>query len=130
LGTETVKCTLPCLLTVVDSANQPRPASARRMIAYKMAAIPQEYSKMLEKWPEFETEKALEAYLDRRDLKITVWSGADAGVDYDKVGLSGSPTKVLKIDSMVLEASGSKEFGADAAGVSALVQELVEDYIL
>jgi electron transfer flavoprotein beta subunit len=130
LGTETVKCTLPCLLTVVESANQPRPASARRMIAYKMSAIPQEYGKMLEKWPEFETEEALEAYLDERNLKISVWSGADADVDYEKVGLSGSPTKVLKIDSMVLEASGSKEFGGDAAGISALVQELVEDYIL
>jgi electron transfer flavoprotein beta subunit len=130
LGTETVKCALPCLLTVVDSANQPRPPSARRMIAYKMAAIPQEYAKMLEKWPEFETEEALEAYLDERNLKITVWSGVDAGVDYDKVGLSGSPTKVLKIDSMVLEASGSKEFDANEEGISALVHELVEDYIL
>jgi electron transfer flavoprotein beta subunit len=100
------------------------------MISYKLAAIPQEYAKMLEKWPEFETEEALEAYLEERDLKITVWSGADAGVDYEKVGLSGSPTKVLKIDSMMLEASGSKEFDANEAGISALVQELVEDYIL
>ena len=130
LGTETVKCPLPCLLTVVDSANQPRPTSARRMIAYKLAAIPQEYPMMLEKWPEFETEEALEAYLEERNLKITVWSGADADIDYDRVGLSGSPTKVLKIDSMVLETSGSKEFDASEAGVSALVQELVEDYIL
>ena len=130
LGTETVKCTLPCLLTVVGSANRPRPSSARRMVACKLAATPFEYAALLEKWPEFETEEALDRYLAERDLKITVWSGADVGVDYDKVGLGGSPTKVLKVDSVVLETSGSKEFSASADGVSTLVQELVQDYIL
>ena len=130
LGTETVRCKLPCLLTVMGSANQPRPPSVHRLLAYKMAATPFEYASLLEKWPEFETEEALEAYLDARGRKITVWSGEDAGVDYDRVGLSGSPTKVLKIDSVVLGAEGSKEFEASDAGVSALVQEVVEDYIL
>ena len=130
LGKETVKCTLPCLLTVVGSANQPRPPSTRRAIAYKLAAIPHEYPTLLERWPEFETEAALDNYLDERDLKITVWSGADVAVDYGKVGLSGSPTKVLNVDYVILEASGSKEVEADQEGISALVQELVEDYIL
>jgi electron transfer flavoprotein beta subunit len=130
LGTERVKGALPCLLTVVESANEPRPPSARRIVSNKLSAIPQEYPALLEKWPEFETEEALEAYLDARGLKITVWSGEDAGVDYDRVGLSGSPTKVLKIDSVVLGAEGSKEFEASEMGVLALVQELVEDYIL
>src|SRR5512141_1239738 len=32
LGSELVKCSLPCLLTVTGTANQPRPASARRRI--------------------------------------------------------------------------------------------------
>ncbi|MDY7078493.1 MAG: electron transfer flavoprotein subunit beta/FixA family protein [Chloroflexota bacterium] len=130
LGTETVRCTLPCLLTVVGSANQPRPPSARRMMTYKLAATPLEYAAMLKKWPEFETEEALDLYLAERDLKITIWSGADVGVDYNKVGLSGSPTKVLDVDSVVLETSGSKEFLPSPDGVSALVQELVQDHIL
>jgi electron transfer flavoprotein beta subunit len=130
LGTETVKGTLPCLLTVVESANEPRPPSARRIVSNKLAAIPQEYPALLERWPEFETEEKLDAHLAVRGLKIAVWSGEDAGVDYDRVGLSGSPTKVLKIDSVVLGAEGSKEFEASEVGVSALVQELVEDYIL
>jgi electron transfer flavoprotein beta subunit len=130
LGTERVKSSLPCLLTVVDSANEPRPPSVRRMIVHKLAAIPQEYPDLLKKWPEFETEERLETYLAERDLKITVWSGEDVGIDYDKVGLGGSPTKVLKIDSVVLGAEESREFEATQAGLSALVQELVEDYIL
>lgn len=130
LGTETVQCTLPCLLTVVGSANRPRPASARRMMAYKLAATPFDYPTLLEKWPEFETEGALERYLAERDLKITVWNAADVGADYGWVGLAGSPTKVLKIHSVVLETAGSKEFEANPEGLSALVHELVQDYIL
>ncbi len=130
LGTETVKCTVPCLLTVVSSANQPRPPSARRMLAYKLAATPLEYPALLEKWPEFETEEVLERYLHERGQKITVWSAADVGADYSRVGLSGSPTKVLKVDFVVLESGDSKEITASPEGVAELIEELVEDYIL
>src|SRR5512135_2874588 len=70
LGTEIVRCTLPCLLTVVGSANQPRPASARKWIEYKLAAVPAEYPKLLQKWPEFGSEAALEKHLAEHNLKI------------------------------------------------------------
>jgi electron transfer flavoprotein beta subunit len=130
LGTETVKCTLPCLLTVVGSANHPRPPSASRTIAYKLAAIPQEYSTLLEKWPEFETEEALDSYLTERDLKITVWSGADIDVDYSRVGLGASPTKVSKVTHVVLGTSESKDVDGTQEGISSLVHELVKDYTI
>jgi len=130
LGKETVKCPLPCLLTVVGSANRPRPPSARRMIAYKLAAAPIEYAALLEKWPEFETEEALDGYLAERDQKIPVWTAADVGADEGKLGLSGSPTKVLKVNFVTLETSESKQVQATPEGVSALIQELVEEYIL
>jgi electron transfer flavoprotein beta subunit len=130
LGTETVECGLPCLLTVVGSANQPRPSSARRMMAYKLAATPHEYPSLLIKWPEFGTEEELDRYLAERNQKITVWNAVDIGADYDRLGLSGSPTKVLKVDYVVLEATGSKEYAANSEGVSELVQELVSDYVL
>jgi electron transfer flavoprotein beta subunit len=129
LGVETVKCSLPCLLTVVGSANHPRPPSARRMMVYKLAAVPHEYSSLLKQWPEFGTEEMLDRYLAERDQKITVWSAADVGADYDRVGLAGSPTKVLKVNSVVLEASGSQEFEASPEGIATLVQELVQDYL-
>jgi electron transfer flavoprotein beta subunit len=130
LGKETVKCALPCLLTVVGSANRPRPPSARRMIACKLAATPLEYPALLKKWPEFETEEALDGYLAGRGQKIPVWTSADIGVAEENLGLAGSPTKVLKIDYVVLETGESKEVPANPQGVSALVQELVQDYIL
>jgi electron transfer flavoprotein beta subunit len=130
LGVETVKCTLPCLLTVVGSANQPRPPSVRRMLTYKLAATPLEYSALLKEWPDFETEEALDSYLAERGQKITVWSGADVGADYSRVGLSGSPTKVLKVDFVTLESSDSKDVSDSPEGLSDLVRELVQDYIL
>jgi electron transfer flavoprotein beta subunit len=130
LGTETVQSRLPCLLTVVGSANTPRPASARRMITHKLAATPFEYPALLQKWPEFEAEEVLEHYLAEHNLQIPVWSAADVGAEYDRVGLSGSPTKVLKVDFVVLESKESKAFGADERGVAALMQELVQEYVL
>ncbi|HEX2996507.1 MAG TPA: electron transfer flavoprotein subunit beta/FixA family protein, partial [Anaerolineales bacterium] len=103
LGAETVKCTLPCLLTVVGTANQPRPASARKRIEYKLAAVPAEYPKLLQKWQEFGSEAALEKYLMERSLNITVWSAADLNVDESQLGLAGSPTQVHKVSYVVLE---------------------------
>jgi electron transfer flavoprotein beta subunit len=130
LGTETVRCTLPCLLTVVSSANQPRPPSVRRMMAYKLAATPLEYGSILEQWPEFETEEALDAYLTERDQKIAVWSASDVGADLERVGLSGSPTKVLKVDFVSLAGDDSKEIDASQEALAELVQELAREYIL
>jgi electron transfer flavoprotein beta subunit len=130
LGSELVKCTLPCLLTVVSSANQPRPASARKRITYKLAALPTEYGKLLEKWPEFGTAEALEVYLAERNLKIQMWSAADLNVDEAQLGLDGSPTQVYKINYVVLETTESKEIPATPEGIQALVQELIQEYIV
>jgi electron transfer flavoprotein beta subunit len=130
LGTETVQCKLPCLLTVMGSANQPRPPSVHRLLAYKMAATPFEYAALLVKWPEFETEEALDRYLTERDQKIIVWNAADVGADYGRVGLSGSPTQVLKVDFVVLEGQESKAFAANSEGMAALMHELVQEYVV
>ncbi len=130
LGREDVKCTLPCLLTVVGTANRPRPPSVRRAIAYKLASTPLEYDAILQRWPEFETVEKLDSYLTARNQKIPLWTAADIGADEGHLGLAGSPTKVLKVDYVVLTSSGSKEIAADNQGISGLVQELVADYIL
>jgi electron transfer flavoprotein beta subunit len=130
MGSEVVQCKLPALLTVVSTANQPRPPSARRRIAYKMAAIPSEYPALLEKWPEFESEAQLEAYLKARNLQIITWSVADLDVEETLLGLRGSPTQVYKINFVVLESTESKEFPPTPEGVRALVNELIEEHII
>jgi electron transfer flavoprotein beta subunit len=130
LGTELVKCQLPCLLTVIGSANQPRPASARRRIEYKMAAIPSEYPQLLKKWPEFENAQALADYLQERKLNIDVWTAADLDVDEGSLGLAGSPTQVYKVNYVVLETTDSKEVQPTPEGIQALIAELIQKILL
>ncbi len=130
LGTEIVKCELPCLMTVVSSANRPRPASARRRIEYKLAATPLEYPALLKRWPEFESEPDLDRYLEEHNLKIPVWTAADLAVDESGLGLAGSPTQVYKINFVVLESAASKEVPPTPEGIKALIQELIQEYII
>ena len=40
--------------------------------------------------------------LQNRHLEIPVWTADDVNPDFDRLGLSGSPTKVKKVDSVVL----------------------------
>jgi electron transfer flavoprotein beta subunit len=129
-GSEMVRCKLPCLLTVVGSANSPRPASARRWIECKLAAIPAEYAALRQRWPEFESDAALEAYLDQHDLKIPVWSAADVGAEDARCGLAGSPTQVHKINFVVLQGTESKTVPPTPAGIASMVQELIQEYIV
>ena len=130
LGTELVSCRLPALLTVVGTANRPRPASARRRIECKLAAAPSEYPKLLQKWPEFVDEKALGRYLEDKKLNIEVWTADDIQVDPAALGLAGSPTQVYKVNYVVLETTDSKEIPATAEGIQALIAELIQEYIV
>jgi electron transfer flavoprotein beta subunit len=129
-GKELVKCSLPCLLTVVATANQPRPPSARKRIEYKLAASPLEYRTLLKQWPEFETEAVLDAFLSERNLRIPIWTAADLGIDEALVGLAGSPTQVYKVNFVVLESTESKEVLANQEAIAAMIQELIQEYIV
>ena len=130
LGTELVRCKLPCLLTVVGSANQPRPPSARLRIEAKLAATVTELPALLQKWPEFGTVEALQDYLGTRGLLIPVWTAADLQVDESLLGLAGSPTQVYKVNYVVLETSESKDVQPTPEGIQAMIQELIREYIV
>jgi electron transfer flavoprotein beta subunit len=129
-GAELVKCSLPCLLTVVASANRPRPASARKRIQYKLAAAPNETPALLKKYPEFGDLAALDGYLAEHNLNIPVWTAADMQVDETQLGLAGSPTQVYKVNFVVLETTESKEVSPTPEGIKALIQELIQEYIV
>ena len=129
-GSEIVRCTMPVLLTVVGSANTPRPASVRRQMERKLAAVPSEYAAIRAQWPEFESDEALDAYLTKRDLKIPVWTAEDIGATEGSIGLAGSPTQVHKVNFVVLESTESKTIPANAEGIAAMIAELVHEYIV
>jgi electron transfer flavoprotein beta subunit len=129
-GAELVQCSLPALLTVVASANRPRPPSARKRIEYKLAAASNEYPALLRKYPELGEAAELDSYLSERNLKIPVWTAADLQVDETQIGLGGSPTQVHKVNFVVLESGESKEISPDFEGIKALIQELIQEYIV
>jgi electron transfer flavoprotein beta subunit len=129
-GIELVRCSLPVLLTVVASANRPRPASARKRIEYKFAAATNELPGLLKRYPEFRGTDTLGSYLAEHGLQITVWSSTDLEVDETQIGLGGSPTQVYKVNFVVLESTESKEIPPTAQGVQALIQELIQEYIV
>ena len=129
-GSEIVRCTLPVLLTVVGSANTPRPANVRRQMERKLAAVPSEYAAIWARWPDFESDEALDAYLTARDLKITVWTAEDIGATEGSIGLAGSPTQVHKVNFVVLESTENKTISPTAEGIKAMIAELVHEYIV
>jgi len=129
-GSEIVRCTMPVLLTVVSSANTPRPASVRRQMERKLAAVPSEYAAIRAQWPEFESDEALDAFLTKRGLKIPVWTAEDIGATEGSIGLAGSPTQVHKVNFVVLESTESKTIAPTAEAIKAMIAELVHEYIV
>ncbi|MBI5723000.1 MAG: electron transfer flavoprotein subunit beta/FixA family protein [Planctomycetes bacterium] len=137
-GWEVVKARLPVLLTVMDSANTPRPRAAKRIMKYKKAAVKSELMKKIdEKLPmdyaadvkEAECQKAC-GQLAEKGLLIQQWNLEDIGADLAWCGMSGSPTKVHRIQSIVLKGGQYKEFPASDDGVNKLVGELIEDHTI
>lgn len=132
-GYEVVEAKMPVLLTVLGSANTPRPASARRIMQYKKAVTKSELAAKHGNHAYenagllIDEEKALRA----KNLWIHEWTASDVGADPNRIGLAGSPTKVKAIQSVVL--TGNKGFVSvppTDGGISGLVQELVKEHIL
>ena len=136
-GWEIIEGRLPMLLTVTDTANEPRPAAAKRLMKFKAAKAPAEVERDVatELTAATDSEKAAEVKkrveaLQTRGLLIEQWNLGTIQVDPATVGLSGSPTKVHRVQSIVLTASGFKRFEPTTAGVSALIHELIEDHTI
>ncbi len=129
-GSEWVSCSMPLLMTVVETANDPRPPKAKSLMKYKNAATLLELDNLMAKFPEFQDKAELQNYLEQKGLLIPILTVADLGVDESRIGLKGSPTRVKKIDSVVLAGGELKIFESSDEAVQELIHELVEDYIV
>ncbi|OGV64832.1 MAG: electron transfer flavoprotein subunit beta [Lentisphaerae bacterium RIFOXYA12_FULL_48_11] len=121
-GFEVVRCKLPVLCTFTDENFKPRPASAKLVMAHKNAAL------------EFE-DKYDESYIESarslgKTVKIDLWNVETIGADPASCGLSGSPTKVKKIDSVVLKGAQVKQVSNTDEGIAGMMQELIVDHTL
>lgn len=128
-GYEVVKCRLPALLTVIKDAAEPRPYSAKRLMAKKNARSLTEIEKMTEDNSLLYSDKLLDEYKSR-NLFIPTFTIEDLDVESGRCGLSGSPTRVYKIESVVLAGRDRQNIPPTREGLTHLVETLVRDHIL
>lgn len=130
-GYEIVESPTPAMLTVVE-ANEPRPAHARKIMQYKKAMTRTELHKFHsdEEYTDAEMLAEEEEALKAKGLWIQELSAGDVNADIERIGLKGSPTKVKKIESVVLQGSDFKNIEPTNDGVSNLIHELIEDHTL
>jgi len=121
-GYEIVKSRLPVLITILAGANEPRSPSAKRVMAFKNID-----SKVCEtSYDEVYVEP------DSCDMIgfIKEWNVRTIDADPSICGLSGSPTKVKKIEGVVLTTGAAKKVENTQAGIADLVHELIEEHII
>ncbi|MGB2754366.1 MAG: electron transfer flavoprotein subunit beta/FixA family protein [Phycisphaerae bacterium] len=126
-GAERVECPLPCLLTVTDQAPAARPPSAKRIMAVKKARSRAEIEREM---PDPAQARARAEALQARGLLITQWDLDDIGADLAWCGRDGSPTKVKRIQSVVLKGSGFKKVEPTEEAIATMVHELIEDHTI
>jgi len=133
-GFQKVKAKLPVLLTVTDVANEPRVAAAKAMMKYKKALAPIEIEQTAKAENTDANDKTVKELVERKcellrqqGLLIKQWDLDFLEADLSWCGRSGSPTKVHRIQSVVLTAKQSKDVDPTQQGVSDMVHELIED---
>jgi electron transfer flavoprotein beta subunit len=122
---ETVEARAPLLATVPKTANAPRWPSARLLLKYRRARSAFELEKEAQRQGRSVGEMLAE--LMAKGLYIETWGAEDIGADLGRIGITGSPTKVKKVDNVVLAGRDLRLFGAEEAGVRELIHQLVEE---
>ncbi len=120
-GYEIVKAGFPVLMTFTDEGFVPRPPSAIRMLAYKNAST------------EVSTEAFDESYMDGdagANTNLAQWDIEAINADVESCGLSGSPTKVKKIESVVLTAGEIVMVDNTTGGIAGMVHDLIADHTI
>ena len=121
-GVETVKSSFPVLVTVHGNANDCRPRHAKLLMTNKKACS---VSEALEKNLDMETLWASKPY-----LKIEEWTADDINPDFERLGLSGSPTKVKSIENVVLTSKENKKINNSESEINELIKELISAHII
>ncbi len=121
-GREFVHIPLPALLTVHGSAAPCRPKNALLLMKYKRAKLSSELQSENEDYME-ETNKD---YLSI----INELNADDLGCDTERIGLTGSPTKVRTIENVVFKAKESKILTDSDEDIRGLMKILIGNHTL
>lgn len=121
-GVETVKCPLPCVVTVNGSAADCRPRNAKLIQKYKYAVSPSEKEKLSDE---------MKAVVDARPyLNLQEWSAAYVEADPEQIGLAGSPTKVKSIENVVFTAKETRSLENNDEQIEELIKELIANHTI
>ena len=111
-GIEVVSAPLPLLVTVHATAAPCRPRNAKFLMKYKSARTLTEDSTV------------------SGPMQITEWGAANIGGDDQSFGLSGSPTKVKKVENIVFQAKEAKRLTSSDADIDSLISELFTNHTI
>lgn len=121
-GVETVKSPLPMVFTVNSSAPECRSRNVKMLMKYKHARTITEKQEA--------TEDYTHLYDSRPFLHIREMTVNDIQSEADQLGLTGSPTKVKKIDNVVLQAKDAKVMNTADDAINELMKELIESHVI
>lgn len=121
-GVETVEMPLPGVITVNASAPDCRPRNAKLLMKYKHAKTITERQS--------ESGDYIDMTTDRPFLNIIEWSVNDIETDMNWLGLSGSPTKVKKIENVVFQAKEAKRLTPADDEMDELMKELIANHTI
>jgi len=121
-GVEVVKSKLPVAITVHSSAPACRQRVGKLLMKYKHARTVTELQN--------ETKDYTELYSLRPYLQLEEWTVDDLHADVSMLGLSGSPTKVKKIENVVFQAKDSKVLTSSESDIDALMKELLSSHVI
>ena len=122
-GVESVECPIPAVITVNSSAPEVRPQNARLVMKYKYAMIPTEVAADAESL-------AAKMVAEHDYLKIVELTVNDIVCDEQQLGLTGSPTKVKKIENVVFQAKEAKRLSSSDEDINNLMVELIASHTL
>lgn len=127
-GYELLRAPLPLLLTVIADAALPRPPRAKRLMACKHARSLPELERMVDANSLLYIDTLVDEYVQRGRF-IRTLTVDDLDLDAERCGLAGSPTKVKKVDSVVLTGGQHQRVPATREGLGQLIETLMNDRV-
>ena len=121
-GVEILRGSMPIVVTVNGTAAPCRPRNAKRLMKYKYAKTQSERQDSGTDYTEF--------YVNHSYLNITEWGANDVEHDPKWLGLSGSPTKVKAIESVVFTAKESKKLTSNDVEIEEMMKELIVNHTI
>lgn len=119
-GVETLESKFPLLMTVHGSAPECRSRNAKLVMKYKHACTPTELL--------HEAEDYIRLHDNHPYLDITEWNVDDLKADQDWLGLSGSPTKVQRVENIVFTVKESRKIDPEPDSIDEMIAELIEHH--